>query len=494
VWVRVPVLDTNRCITMYWGRPAMTNLPAYSTNGAVWSESYIGVWHLSETSGTHFDSTSNQNHSAGVNGNVNQDAAGFINGADAFDGVNDWIQIPDSPSLDGSLTGLTMEAWIFDAANDASPRGILSKRTASTVNESYYMFLFNPARYIFGNIGGDRDNGPTPVPASSWEHVSVTFDGAVSGNRKRFYRNGQLDGAVADVNTIIPDTATDLHIGILNAGYGSSWNGVLDEVRLSSEARSPDWLWTTWYSAASNDSLITFSTQELLRTDRAVVETLPATGITTNGATLNGSLISTGNAPTWVYVYYGTNDAGTNAMGWDNTNFFGTNMLNPPALYAFPATGLTSSVRYYYRYFVINLFSNWWGHAQSFTVAGPPLVEHLPETSGVGSALLNGRFLSEIRGDVTFYWGRTDGGINRFAWEQTNAIGEVATSNFSSAVTGLLYGQSYAYRAFATNTAGSNWVSSSDFFKPLRPAIGLTNRTASNISPTSAVLNADFNG
>lgn len=48
VWVQVPVLTSNTAILASWGNTVATNPPASTTNGAVWSEGYVGVWHLSD--------------------------------------------------------------------------------------------------------------------------------------------------------------------------------------------------------------------------------------------------------------------------------------------------------------------------------------------------------------------------------------------------------------------------------------------------------------
>ncbi|MEM7392908.1 MAG: LamG-like jellyroll fold domain-containing protein, partial [Verrucomicrobiota bacterium] len=66
---------------------------------------------------------------------------------------------------------------------------------------------------------------------------------------------------------------------------------------------------------------------------------------------------------------------------------------------------------------------------------------------------------------------------------------------FVQTVTGLIYGQSYYYRSFATNIYGTTWAADSTHFKTLKPAgVGLFNLSVSNISSTTAVIQASFCG
>ncbi len=91
-WVKVTLTkdssdSSNDYIYMDYGNAAATEPAAGSTYGSqnVWDSSYKAVWHLKETSGTHYDSTSNSNNGT-PNGGVTQGTTGQIDGADSFDG------------------------------------------------------------------------------------------------------------------------------------------------------------------------------------------------------------------------------------------------------------------------------------------------------------------------------------------------------------------------------------------------------------------------
>jgi len=47
-------------------------------------------------------------------------------------------------------------------------------------------------------------------------------------------------------------------VGILNANYGNAFGGLLDEVRISRAARSPDWIWAEYMNISSHENFVTY--------------------------------------------------------------------------------------------------------------------------------------------------------------------------------------------------------------------------------------------
>jgi hypothetical protein len=62
------------------------------------------------------------------------------------------------------------------------------------------------------------------------------------------------------------------------------------------------------------------------------------------------------------------------------------------------------------------------------------------------SARLHGSLQGPGEADVTFFWGRTDGGTNPAAWENAGNIGQRGAGTFLADVAGLAAGQTYYYR------------------------------------------------
>lgn len=122
----------------------------------------------------------NAQDSAGTNHGVAQNGVGFAAGrvgqAFAFDGKDDFIEIPDAPSL--RSISVTLEAWVaFDVTTGRQV--IISKGTRHVLrHDSYALSL------IVGSLEGQPgDPGfiirvPFAPEPGSWHHLAYTFDNA----------------------------------------------------------------------------------------------------------------------------------------------------------------------------------------------------------------------------------------------------------------------------------------------------------------------------
>lgn len=113
VWVKIASLSSSAdtILYMYYGNP---DCESQQNAAGTWNSNYKMVHHLKETSGTHLDSTSNDNDGT-ESGGVNQDVTGrsVLDGADSFDGIDDYVDCGTSSSL--NITGeITLEAWVQD--------------------------------------------------------------------------------------------------------------------------------------------------------------------------------------------------------------------------------------------------------------------------------------------------------------------------------------------------------------------------------------------
>jgi len=211
----------------------------------------------------------------------------------------------------------------------------------------------------------------------------------------------------------------------------------------------------------------------------------PATALTVNSATLNGTLLSTGTAPTYVWVYWGPVDQTTNKNLWANTNAFPGVQSAEGVTLSTNLTGLDSGVAYYYRYYATNSQGEAWASpSQLFsTIAGVPVISNA--ASGATSitptsAVLNGYLASTGTAQTTLsvFWGPTDGGTNG-TWANTNSFtGYQSVGNWSTNVTLPSSNTYYYYTFYATNSSGGVWASPSVSF------------IAAGVSLTATVPNA----
>ncbi|RLI41567.1 hypothetical protein DRO69_11410, partial [Candidatus Bathyarchaeota archaeon] len=197
-WVKIPKLssteDTN--IYLYYGNSSQTSS---LENKCTWDSHYVMVQHLEESPSNgvagHYDSTSRRNDGTpkDFNGEATSttDGAGKVDGADVFDGNNDYVGAGNVVETENQLT---VEAWI---------------KPMSTSGTDYFIGEGASFRVGINDVGnvtcwhrGDDSEGidtkdsttTTTTPISSmnkWYLITCVWDGAI-GDRK-IYVNGTLE-------------------------------------------------------------------------------------------------------------------------------------------------------------------------------------------------------------------------------------------------------------------------------------------------------------
>lgn len=200
----------------------------------------VSWWSLDETSGTVADDIVGTNPGVHVNGPVN--TSGKVVGALKFDGINDFVGVPDSDLWAFGPGDFTIEFW----ANFSSLGG-------GTIGHPSHIFIGNDegsglrAKWFFALGGGFLSfhiNSPSlgpqffPLAAFSptinqWYHLAITRE----SNNYTIYINGQPAASAAN-NNIVPNANAALTIGQAeNLGF---MNGMLDEMIIYHRALSAD--------------------------------------------------------------------------------------------------------------------------------------------------------------------------------------------------------------------------------------------------------------
>ncbi len=162
--------------------------------------------------------------------------AGKVGQAFDFDGVNDFVEISDTNSLD-ITQALTIEGWVRPRTTGNSDRVefIVNKGDIFLPNTQSYGLWWSGESVIFriGNSSRIQDIW-TSIPADQWSHVAGTYD----GQTMRLFINGQL---VKSNTTLIPalqKTSYPLLIGTsLRAGSKTAFfDGLVDELSIYDRA------------------------------------------------------------------------------------------------------------------------------------------------------------------------------------------------------------------------------------------------------------------
>ncbi|MFO1488390.1 MAG: hypothetical protein U1F83_05070 [Verrucomicrobiota bacterium] len=232
--------------------------------------------------------------------------------------------------------------------------------------------------------------------------------------------------------------------------------------------------------------------------------TAAASGVTSSGATFNGSGNPNGASATGWFRYSTVNPGtGNDSFGTRAPSSGGSALGSGTVAVAFSQSvnGLLPGATYYYCAIVQTAEGTAFGAIQSFTT---PVSAPSAATSGTSnrtgtSATLNGSV--NPNGANTAGWFRystiSPGTPNDTFGTRAPASGGSAVGSgnssvaFSQNIAGLTAGTTYFYCAIATNSAGTGFGSLQTFTTPLPPTT--TTTAASAVSGVSATLNASAN-
>lgn len=211
----------------------------------VWDSSFRYVYHMrDQTTATVADSTSNNNDGTktGAN-NPPVTPSGMIDDAQDFDGSNDYIWNPsDIPST------YTVEAWVtidvdvekfFHGGTIVKYSALIGYEPSSN---KFFAVKHSSDGYIFTDV----------VSLSTFYYITFVADGT--------YCEIFRDGVSKDDDTSVNTAQTDLALWIGMRADGRQWQGIVDEIRMSTVVRSDAWIKASYESG--RDDLLDFGSEE----------------------------------------------------------------------------------------------------------------------------------------------------------------------------------------------------------------------------------------
>jgi Concanavalin A-like lectin/glucanases superfamily/Galactose oxidase-like, Early set domain/Glyoxal oxidase N-terminus/Purple acid Phosphatase, N-terminal domain len=192
----------------------------------------VSHWTLDEGSGLTAADASGNGHTGTLVNGPTWTTAGRLGGALSFDGVNDYVEIPNSPAL-GSPSTITLAAWINprDPGNPNVAQMIVGKYSGAAGGP--YMLRINGAGRLRFRAGGTQvTTGPVLSSPNTWYHVAGTYN----GSQLVIYLNGAVVLSQAWSGSE-PDNGVNPTLG-RNLDGGAPFNGLLDDVRLYNRALS----------------------------------------------------------------------------------------------------------------------------------------------------------------------------------------------------------------------------------------------------------------
>ena len=235
------------CTTIY------AQVPTYvPTNGLV------GYWPFN---GNANDESGNGNNGIVTGATLAADRIGNSNSAYNLDGINDYITIPDSPSL--RLNNATISSWI--SYTSASKMMLMVKHNLLDAYNANYAFEINEYTALKGpRVLGMYDNGNcnsynwtnyhsnTDIGDNQWHHVVGTF----GSDYLKIYIDGNFIGQIATPNTVMNACAgSEFLVGRGWNGFPNWYNGKLDDLAIWNRVLTQEEISNLFNAAISNECL-----------------------------------------------------------------------------------------------------------------------------------------------------------------------------------------------------------------------------------------------
>ena len=181
-------------------------------------------------------------------------ALGQVGSAFSLDGVNDYIQIADSPSL--RPASITLEGWfLFSAANGI--RVLCAKPLGPGFLDSYGIWLENGVlKAAVCDTGGFGPILSYPFsPALGWYHIAYTFDDA---SKEQVLYVDRVTVAIGVADRSIAYDAKPLLLGadIENGNRAYFFSGRIDEVSLYNRALTAAEITSVYNAGPGGKSLV----------------------------------------------------------------------------------------------------------------------------------------------------------------------------------------------------------------------------------------------
>ncbi len=255
IWVKIPSISASSNtghFWMYYDNPSATSS---ADPAGVWSNGFVGVWHLSDLEDSTSSALSATDHST-------TSEPGLIGMARGFSGTS-YLDLGNPSVVPAGTEARTLCAWGKPHSDSVGQSHLVSYGQNSAQR------AFQLARDGVMAVGDFRSTLKLLPHQQSfwpneWTHICLTFNGSSAS----LYANGGLLRTQSDIASW---TLTRELFFIGRAiGGGNYWNGLIDDVRLSNVARSADWIRMEYLSG--KDKLLHYGATEQRQSSQITLE------------------------------------------------------------------------------------------------------------------------------------------------------------------------------------------------------------------------------
>jgi len=208
------------------------------------------------------DATSNNLDGTKINiGGPALTTSGKVGNCQSFDGTDDYIETSDDAALDTGAYNTTEVIFKTDTENQDAKGIVLHDHsdwkymiwlTGKSGNVGYFI------KTASGNTQALIDDDDNTYADDTYRYFAGVFDKTLGSNRIVLYENGSSAASANGFNEDI--TAGDEGITIARYTTTNLFNGEIDEIRISNNARSAAWIAATYDSLF--DTLLSYGSEE----------------------------------------------------------------------------------------------------------------------------------------------------------------------------------------------------------------------------------------
>jgi hypothetical protein len=258
-WVLIPSLpNSNFEIWMYYQNSSATS---QSVETEIWNNEYFAIYHLSDDTaagGSNIYDTQTETMAASSTGmNGANSVQGYLGKGVAFNRASSqWIAL-DSPNpgyYHDAFSEMTISFWLN--SSDSSVVQTIFETGGST--NGIYVGITSGGTVQFSTRNSSvQVNASTALGSTGvFNHFAAVFD----NSSLRLYKNGELAGSASAGYSSVGSHSGEVGVGYSpdSDGAGTSGitylSGILDELRLSTNARSADWIKSSYLTMSGTNT------------------------------------------------------------------------------------------------------------------------------------------------------------------------------------------------------------------------------------------------
>jgi hypothetical protein len=158
-----------------------------------------------------------------------------------FDGLDDYVEIPDNAALDANLgNSFTIEAWI--RTREDADNMIFAKHSGGSSGSYYFATRSGGVLQLTVLTSSGREDHTVSFSYNDdkWHHVAGVYDGEDPEENLKIYVDGAQVGGTTSQTGDVNDTDSEypVRIGFYDGSTDWFYNGLYDEIRLWDDART----------------------------------------------------------------------------------------------------------------------------------------------------------------------------------------------------------------------------------------------------------------